>query len=175
MPSATVRESYDKYAELSEDGVYRRMLSRTWNSSKGFMTYIMLNPSTADAVKDDQTIRKCVHYARREDFGGISVVNLFDLRCTDPKKLFAGPHPPVTAENGKAIMRNVAFAGKIVCAWGANADHKRVFAQAQGLYQYIRMASTKKLWCLGVTKNGHPVHPLMLRNDQPIIPWSGYP
>lgn len=29
-------------------------------------------------------------------------------------------------------------------------------------------------WCLGVTKDGSPRHPLYVPYSQPLVPWKGY-
>jgi hypothetical protein len=45
-------------AVISDDGVYRYQLTRTWDPESPELAWIMLNPSTADALADDPT----VHY-----------------------------------------------------------------------------------------------------------------
>lgn len=62
-------------AVLSDDGQYRYQLERTWGFGDA-VTFVMLNPSTADARKDDPTIRRCLSYARSWGYDGIRVVNL---------------------------------------------------------------------------------------------------
>ncbi len=59
-------------ATLSVDNVYRYALWRTWDPpadmfepSRPIMTWVMLNPSTADHRVDDPTIRKCIGFAKR--------------------------------------------------------------------------------------------------------------
>ncbi len=49
-----------------------------------FVVWVMLNPSTADHVHDDPTIRRCMGFARAWGYGGIAVVNLYAWRATDP-------------------------------------------------------------------------------------------
>jgi hypothetical protein len=70
-------------AEISEDGKYRYALMRMWDD-KPLMMFCMLNPSTADATKDDPTIRRCIGFAKDRGYGGIYVVNLMAYRATDP-------------------------------------------------------------------------------------------
>ena len=64
-------------AEISSCKTYRYFLQRTWDINNEMMTFIMLNPSKADAVKDDPTIRKCVMLAKKEHCSGIYI--LLDL------------------------------------------------------------------------------------------------
>ena len=73
----------NKAAILSDDGRYRYLLERQWDE-RPRMAWCMLNPSTADANIDDQTIKRCIGFAKREGFGGIIVVNLMAFRATSP-------------------------------------------------------------------------------------------
>ena len=68
-----------RYANISADGVYRYYLLRLWDGDDygDKCTFIMLNPSTADHMVDDPTIRRCVGFAEREGCTGLEVVNLF--------------------------------------------------------------------------------------------------
>lgn len=50
----------DTSAVISECGQYRYLLRRTWDVDRPVACLIMLNPSTADASKDDATILSCV-------------------------------------------------------------------------------------------------------------------
>ena len=54
-----------KSAEISPDGMYRYSLERTWDEGKPTVLFICLNPSTADAVEDDATVRRMVSFARQ--------------------------------------------------------------------------------------------------------------
>lgn len=77
-------------AVVSGDGRYRYALTRTWRPDAPLLTFVMLNPSTADAYADDPTIRRCIGFARREGAAGIRVANLFAYRATSPAAL-VGP------------------------------------------------------------------------------------
>lgn len=163
-------ETIVKTAELSADGVYRYDLTRRWGSS-GLLTFVMLNPSTADADVDDPTIRRCMGFARRDGFGGIRVVNLYALRTTRPVHLWEHADP-VGPENDLTIsdaLDRAAFADMpVVCAWGANARPDRVawFRELAAEDQPVDLVA------LRVTKAGAPGHPLYLPASAPLKPWS---
>ena len=107
-------------------GAYRYLLTRRWGLGPAAL-FVMLNPSTADDVDDDPTIRRCVGFARRWRLGGLEVVNLYALRATDPRDLFAH-RAPVGRDNDDAISDAVARAAHIVVAWGVHGlrDPRRV-------------------------------------------------
>lgn len=151
-------------AELSECGEYRYRLSRIWNEAKRPLTFIMLNPSTADAEVDDPTIRRCMGFAEREQAGGVIVVNLYGYRATKPLDLFQATDP-IGPGNDRALKRAAREAKSIVCAWGANAPMKRV--------AYVcALLDRHQLFCLGTTALGAPRHPLYLRRDQPLLRYN---
>ncbi len=54
-----------KDATLSEDRRYRYRLTREWDQEKPKVLFIGLNPSTADEIEDDATIRRCIGFAKR--------------------------------------------------------------------------------------------------------------
>ena len=74
-------------AYISECGLYRYTLSRDWDQELSCVYWIMLNPSTADATKDDPTIRRCINYSKAWGFGGAAILNLFAYRATQVKNL----------------------------------------------------------------------------------------
>jgi len=152
-------------AVLSPDGLYRYRLSRTWDSAKLPLVWIMLNPSTADAYQDDPTIRRCMSFARREGAGGIEVLNLFAYRSASPKEL-ARVTDPVGPDNDDWIMEVLHPHSRCVCAWGA-------FPKAWGRAAAVMdLAKGVDFLCLGRTVAGHPLHPLYVANDRPFVPWS---
>ena len=149
-------------AIISEDGVYRYRLERQWDTLTGAGTvlWIMLNPSTADAEKNDPTIRRCIGYSKAWGYAGLYVGNLYALRSTDPKAI--GKHAdPVGPEcdHHLAMMVEPSHVSLVVCAWGSGADPRRVDQVCDLLQSYLR------LHCLGFTKDGSPRHPLYLPKD----------
>lgn len=150
----------EKGAEISPCGSYRYLLWRRWKPGIAGALFVMLNPSTADANDDDPTIRRCSDFAFRWGFGGIEVANLFALRSTDPTSIFHAPDP-VGPENGILPVGDV---GVIIAAWGARADHPMVCTRALEVLSDFTTRQLK-VACLGVTRGGHPRHPLYLRSD----------
>src|SRR4051794_16373452 len=107
-------------AVLSPDGQYRYRLERTWEARAGTVTWIMLNPSTADAEVDDPTLTRCLSFTRAAGWGRLLVVNLFALRSTDPAQL-AQHADPVGPRNLDHVREALQEANLIVAAWGAHA------------------------------------------------------
>lgn len=150
-------------ASISSCGRYRYWLERVWDD-RPTLTFVMLNPSTADAEVDDPTIRRCMGFGRREGAGGIVVVNLFAWRAAKPSEalLTLGP------ENSGYLA--IALNGsRVVCAWGAH----RYAEYAGGAKPFLRQAEQQRvqLWCLGKTKSGAPRHPLYVSASQPLEPY----
>ena len=149
---------------------------RTWRYSltrdvasltgKGTVTFVGLNPSTADENEDDPTIRRCIGFARRWGYARLKMVNLYAYRATDPK-LLASVLDPIGPDNDYVL--SVVFEGSdlIVAAWGARAKFERV-ADVMGWPIHPRL-------CLGLTKSGAPRHPLYLRANTSLVPFSQEP
>lgn len=157
-----------KSAHLSLDGEYRFWLAREWSEGGKRVCWIMLNPSTADAEVDDQTIRKIIKFSRREGFDALDVVNLFALRTPDPK-MIKSHFKPVggSAANDSWIMDTAVKADLVVCAWGAHGTYLR--RDMQVLTMLRRHLPDRRIVCLGTNQAGSPKHPLYLRDDTPFV------
>lgn len=150
------------WAVISDCERYRYALGRVWDETLPVLVYIMLNPSTADALKPDHTVTKCIGFAKRWGFGGILVLNLWALRSRHPEDLWAASDP-VGPENDEHL-RYFARAARdtdsdVVVAWGLNATGKERRAQVVELLLRERV----QLWAIDTCNNGEPGHPLMLR------------
>lgn len=148
------------WATISADEVYRYLLGRHWAEGP-HVVFVMLNPSTADAMKDDPTIRRCRGFARRWRFGSFQVVNLFAFRATDPRELRAA-EDAVGPENDQCIERVLKTADAVVCAWGSKPIVKH---RAPAVLKLIRDAGHTPQRIGPPTKSGEPRHPLYLRAD----------
>jgi hypothetical protein len=157
----------ERTADLSDDGLYRYRLTRRWGPGP-FATFVMLNPSTADAELDDPTIRRCVTFAARAGLSALEVVNLYAYRSTDPRRLNAVTDPIGPHNNNvltTAAKRAADEDGLIIAAWGATP-----FATGRAL-AVVQLPGMDRLTCLGVTKSGAPRHPLYVPATALLTPW----
>lgn len=145
-------------AVLSPCGRFRYLLTRIWDWSRPPAIWVMLNPSTADASSDDQTLRRVQAYSRREGAGGASIVNLFAYRSTDPAELRHVDDP--VGEVNDIILESILGTGRglAVVAWGAGAH--RFPARVQEVLDLAERVGRHRLYRLGAPlKDGHPRHP----------------
>ena len=160
-----------KRATISKDGAYRWTLSRIWNGFKPAMVWIMLNPSTADADKDDATIRVIVERARRMGYGGVLVLNLFAYRATDPRDL-KGAVAPIGARNNDALMKMIkrykmGTFRYVMAAWG---NHGSYLARDAEVLDILRRNNVP-VHAIKLTKVGNPCHPLRQSYDTEPFTW----
>jgi len=142
-------------AVISDCGAYRYRLERQWDSGKSVVSFLMLNPSTADAGADDPTIRRCISFAKSWGYGGLIVCNLFALRSTDPKALYAHTDP-IGPENDRYILEIAKASIMTICAWGTHGAHQ---ARDRSVYNALEFFDLR---ALKVTAGGHPGHPLYI-------------
>jgi hypothetical protein len=153
-------EPVSRDAVISTCGRYRYRLSRVWDGRSLPLVWIMLNPSTADAVDDDPTIRRCIGFAQREGCGGIEVLNLFALRATDPRAL-RSVRDPVGPDNDRWISEVLHPHSRVIAAWGRNGDY---LGRNKFVIRNLR-AMGIRIECLG----DRPNHPLYIKGDQPLV------
>jgi hypothetical protein len=174
VPSAATRQVIDRTtgpegvasATFDPTRTYRYGLTRTWNPDRPRVNFLMLNPSTADAFELDATVRRCVGFARTWGFGSLEVTNIFAFRATDPTVLVAQPEP-VGAGNDQAILDAARMADRVVAAWGVRGTHRGRGDEAAALLSDIGVRPV----ALGVTKHGHPAHPLYIAGDTVPHDW----
>ena len=148
-----------KDAVISECKKYRYSLSRIWNENEETVTFVCLNPSTADADKDDPTIRRCINFSKDWGCGGLYMVNLFAFRATDPNDMKQAVDP--IGPDNNMWLREIAFKSNIIIAgWGNDGAFKNRDSEVKNF-----LAQIKKLQYLKLTKQGHPWHPLYLKKN----------
>jgi hypothetical protein len=134
---------------------YRYDLTRTWDVAGQRLLIVMLNPSKADEVANDPTVERCERRARALGFGAFRVVNIFAWRDTDPFAM-KKRRWPVGPDNDAVLAAGAAWADSILAAWGVHGAHRDRGVQVARMLAQIG----KPLTHLGLTKDGHPRHPL---------------
>lgn len=156
-------------ATFSPRREYRYVLTRRWQELTEGVMWIMCNPSTADAFVLDPTIRRCQTFTRSWGYGGLAVVNIFGLRSTDPRVLYRHPDP-IGRDNDSVIGEWLDhWAGPVVAAWGVHGAYRQ---RGEQVAELVR-AHGKRLMCLGVTKDGHPKHPLYVPGTTSLVEIEG--
>ena len=155
-------------AVFSSCRLYRYTLERYWNTDLPRLLFVLLNPSTADAVHDDPTNRKGMGFARRWGFGSCVFVNLFAFRSPHPKVMKAAAKP-VGPANDVHIVHQATAADRIVLAWGNDGAHRGRDREVLELLGSLG----KELWHLGLTKPGQPRHPLYPPYTTELQRWGG--
>ncbi len=146
-------------------GRYRYTLWRRWNDAQPCVLFIMLNPSEANEVKNDPTLRRCIGFAQSWGYGSLEVVNLFAYISSDPSTL-KQVEDAVGAENDVYIQQAITNVALIVCAWGA-CKH---IGQRDG--DVLHLLNEREAHCLGRTQGGFPRHPLYLARETALVRYS---
>ncbi|QSY98613.1 DUF1643 domain-containing protein (plasmid) [Rhizobium bangladeshense] len=153
------------------DDIFRWELRRIWNDvpNPKLILWLMLNPSTADAEKDDPTLLRIIKWGKAWGYDGAIVVNLYPFRSPSPielKKWHAagGLKPSVYERN-----RDITLAAMKECDWEIMAGWGGSLPKPEGVLTYMRTLNHRALtidhgwpiWrCLGVSQGGMPIHPM---------------
>ena len=158
-------------AVVSACGQYRYSLERETGLPGPNVAWLMINPSTADATKDDQTIRKVVGFSRRAGYGVALVVNLFAWRDKDVRNLRTNLADAEGEHNCCAIMTAAAISDAVVCAWGPKPW---AYEQAETTLMWLENHpdGPRRLLCVGTAKDGAPLHPLMVPYSNGLRPFT---
>lgn len=160
-----------KHAVLSHDRKFRYTLHRIWDGSLPLLNWILVNPSTADASVDDRTIKRLIAFTKESNigkFGGIMVLNLFSFRTKSPKilKEEAGDDVwsvigPKTNSYLKSLEND--HSAHVVFGWGTNGSLGNRDRDVIKLFK-----NHPNVYCLDITKFGHPGHPLYIKSGTPF-------
>ena len=150
-------------AKFSKDRIYRYALWRVWDNSLPKLLFIGLNPSTADEINDDPTMRRCIRFSKDLGYGGFIMGNIFAYRSTDPKKLRKIKNP-IGSRNNFWLKKLHKEAGNSIAAWGTHGEYLNRGDDVVNLLG--------SLDCLRITKEGFPSHPLYLPSNLKPIKYS---
>jgi len=157
-------------AILSEDRIYRYLLTRKLSFEKSICLFIMLNPSTADETKNDPTVTRCIGFAKHWGFGRLEVCNIFAYRATNPKELYDLEYPSqvIGPDNDIHLRHAIERADRVVCAWG---NHGVLFNRGIFLREAITLQNRTQM-VFKITQKGQPIHPLYQKADAELITWA---
>lgn len=133
------------------DKKYRYSLWRIWDETKEVVLFIGLNPSLANDSEDDNTIKKLIELCKNWDFGGFYIANLFAFITPYPKELLQELEP-IGEQNDTTIQELMNKCSKTILMWGNNDGF---IGRDKSVLKII-----SNPYCVGITKNGHPIHPL---------------
>ena len=155
MKQESLRDKLPKTVQggTNLEGAYRYTLWRVWNEQLPRILFVLLNPSTADAERDDPTLLRCFGFALREGCGSLEIVNLFALRSAQPA-LLKTVHDPIGPENDRTIVEAARRANRIVLGWGT---HGSCLGRDKAV---LHLLAPYPLSCLAHTRAGQPKHPL---------------
>ncbi len=168
-------KSVKRSANFSPCRTWRYTLHRSWADkplfgpvSPGIVMFIGLNPSTADEVTNDPTVRRCIGFARAWGYSSFIMTNIFAFRATYPRDMKAA-HDPVGPDNDKWLIECAREAALVVAAWGNDGAYRDRSRQVVEMME----GAGVQLMCLRMTKAGEAEHPLYLPGKLRPTPFAG--
>lgn len=162
-------------AVISPDELYRYLLVRKWGMGGKRLIVVGLNPSTADAITDDATIKLLTRMAIRYGFSELRMLNLFAFRATEPKVMRAAENPvgPKNEEYLEREMSNLNGNDRVLLMWGAHGNHRN---EANRVMEKLRVNPEvfSRVMTIGLTATGQPRHVLYTRSTVVMHPVSLY-
>jgi len=156
----------DNGAIFSDDAdrEYRYSLWRIWDDNLPMIMFIGLNPSTANEITDDPTIRRVKKFASDWGYGGVYMLNLFAYVTPYPEELSKCNDP--VADNDLHLKLFGEICDEIIFAWGSFDEAKE---RAKKVIQMFPKAKA-----LIINKDGTPRHPLYVKGDTIPVPYAGW-
>ena len=140
--------------------------------------FCLHNPSTADEVADDKTLRRCIGFARALGAARLIVVNPWAGRATDPADLWR-LDDPVGPDNDAHIAdaadEIAASNGFIIAGWGRIQPPKALAAMAAERLLAVEEligGAMCPIKALGVNNDRSPKHPLYLPSHERPTAWT---
>ena len=144
----------------SDDNSLRFVLGKPGKSS---LLAVGLNPSSADEKRLDPTTRIIERIAKNHGCDGWYIINLYPLRCAKPADLPRRKSVEHFSQNIRfvdAFLReNMESVGKVCLGWGNHIGTLSYLQKAAIEIQDLLMNHTSEFCCIGITKDGNPMHP----------------
>lgn len=155
-------------AIISDCGKYRYRLEREVGMDGPVYAFFGVNPSTADATVNDQTVGKWIGFTKKWGGSRFIVGNVFAYRATDVREL-AAAFLPSGLDNAEHLSRIAQDADILVPCWGNRSKVQKGLRYHFDNTLVALRRTGKPLMCFGKTMNGDPLHPLMLGYDTPLV------
>lgn len=160
-------DALDAGALFSPCRRWRYVLWRRWDESLPVCAFIGLNPSTADELVDDPTVRRCVRYAKDWGYGSLQMLNLFAFRATRPSTMKQLGGSAIGPRNNEYLLATGRRAELVIAAWGSHGAHLDRGRDVRAMLA----AANVRISALAFTKDGEPRHPLYLKAELTPVPW----
>ncbi len=157
----------DRYSE------YRYILGTKGNRP---LVCIGINPSTAIPDRLDNTLKSAERIALHNGYDSFIMFNVYAQRATDPDDMELELNPVLHRENMKAfiwLLRQFPSPPDLWAAWGAVIE-KRPYLPACVLDMAAAGKQFNARWFTAGprSKSGHPHHPLYLKKDSTLDPFT---
>jgi len=155
-------------AVFSEGRMYRYRLDRILPRKIGrTVAFIGINPSKANEVDNDATLRKLMTFAYQFGAARFTVRNVFAYCATDVNEL-AMASDPSGPYNRKVLDQIYRDADLVILMWGSRMKVPERLRTAIAVERMMLNDHNRPLKCFGLTKLGDPRHPLMLPYSTPL-------
>jgi len=158
-------------ATFNATRTHRFKLTRTWDWRLPKILFIGMNPSKADEVDNDPTIRREIAFAKRWGYGGLLKCNVLSFITPFPTELPRSAAQACLARNLftiEQVMLDAGHGANVVAAWGCGL--KAYKSCLDTIVDFAERCGVS-LMCLGTTKDGSPRHPLYVKGDTGLTVW----
>ncbi len=169
-------------ASFSECGNYRWWLKRRISKEDNILFFIGLNPSKANEYSDDPTLRRMLRFCKCWGYGTLLVMNLF-ARISSSPKILHHCLDPIGNDNDQHLLNRITYWSEnskcdLWLGWGAGGSWKD--RNLEVIYWLKKAWSNRSNdfpsangpMSVGVTRLGHPRHPLYTPAKEVLKPFS---
>jgi len=135
-------------------------------ASKGHKRLVVIgvNPSTANALRPDATMRKVMGFAERNGYDGFVMLNLYPQRSTDFLRVHRERNEELHQKNLEAIRSFFETYNQldVLAAWGNNiGDLPYLKDCLWDIVSVLQEGERRVTWMQigALTNTGHPRHP----------------
>lgn len=154
------------------DNCYRYKLWRIWDEEKPKLLFVMMNPSCAVMDYDDASVAKCRRYAVDWGYGSLYIGNTFAYRATYQQDLLRA-HDPIGPKNFQSVLEMAKMPNTTVVMAYGRPKLPDLADVGRTLSLYLARNGVE-LHALKLLKDGVPGHPLYVRSDEKLKPFTEF-